>query len=71
MYSSVNTPSEPCSTPPGVDRQAKSDRMSVSHKETSASFAQLEYTDTGVLQTVQGYMIDLIETPRQTYCPHQ
>ena len=23
MYSSVNTPSEPCSTPPGVDRQAK------------------------------------------------
>ena len=49
MYSSVNTPSEPCSTPPGVDRQAKSDRMSVSHKESSASSAQLEYTDTGQL----------------------
>ena len=49
MYSSVNTPSEPCSIPPGVDRQAKSDRMSVSHKESSASSAQLEYTDTGQL----------------------
>ena len=49
MYYSVNTPSEPCSTPPGVDRHAKSDRMSVSHKESSASSAQLGYTDTGQL----------------------
>ena len=46
MYSSVNTPSEPCSTFPGVDRQAKSDRMSVSHKKSSSSSAQLEYTNT-------------------------
>ena len=33
----------------GVDRQAKSDRMSVSHKESFASSAQLEYTYTGQL----------------------
>ena len=54
MYSSVSTPSEPCSTPPGVDRQAKSDRMSFSHKESSALSAQLEYTDTGSCKQYKG-----------------
>ena len=35
MYSSVITSPEPCSTPPGVDEQVRSDRLSVSHKESS------------------------------------
>ena len=47
MYPSVITSSEPCSTPPGVDEQVRSDRLSVSHKESSVPSVQLEYTDTG------------------------
>ena len=49
MSPSVITSSESCSTTLGVDEQARTDRLSVSHKESSASFAQLEYTDTGKL----------------------
>ena len=47
MYPSVITSSEPCSAPPGVDEQVRSDRLSVSHKESSVPSVQLEYTDTG------------------------
>ena len=49
MYSSYIAPSGPCSTPPGVDEQARTDRLSVSHKESTASSTKLEYTDTGQL----------------------
>lgn len=49
MYSSIITPSGPCSTPPGVDKQAKTNRLSVSYKESTASPAKLEYTDIGQL----------------------
>ena len=47
MYSSIITPAGASSTPPGVDEQFKSDSLSVSHKESTASYVKLVYTDTG------------------------
>ena len=70
MYTSVNT-SGSHSTPQGVDGQVDLNRMSVSHKENTVPSAQLGVLtqDNWVLQTVQGYLIDLTHTPHQSHIP--
>ena len=70
LYTSVNTPGSH-STPQGVDGQVDSNRMSVSHKEITVPSAELGVLtqDNWVLQTIQGYLIDLTHTPHQLHIP--
>ena len=73
MYPSVITSSEPCSAPPGVDEQVRSDRLSVSHKESSVPSVHLEYTDTGQVGPANSARVHdrFTQTPCQSYQPPQ
>jgi len=71
MYSCVITPSEPSSTPSGADGRVRINRLPVSHKESSASSAKLEYADKEQLVPANStrYMIDF--TSHQAHHPLQ
>lgn len=53
-----------------VDEQVKSDSLSISHKESSASSAQLEYTETGQLDPANGARVRALWQPQYTTEPY-